>query len=83
MLNFIDEFGNEVEYERLLSFKSKKNNKVYFVLTDNILNEKNEQNLYCYFINLDDHDNKFYPVSEDEIKMVKDVYERVKGGFNG
>lgn len=82
MITFTDEFGNDVEYERLLSFKSKKNNKVYFVFTDNILNEKNEQNLYCYYIKLDDQENKFYPVNGEELDMVKGVYERIKGDNN-
>lgn len=83
MITFVDELGKEVEYEKLLSFKT--NNKVYFVFTDNILNEENKQNVYCYYIKLEDNENKFYPVEDTkELEMVKKVYEKVKGeNING
>lgn len=79
MITFTDESGNEIEYEKLLSFKSNSRKKVYFVFTDNILTNNEKQNLYCYYIKLDNMENKFYPVeNKEELEMVNRVYNKIK-----
>ena len=75
--NFTTEDGKNIEYEKLLSFRSKKNGKFYLVVTDNTRDEFDNLNIYAYYIS----DNfNFSPVEDElELEMVTDVYNRVKG----
>lgn len=46
-INIIDENGNEIEYEILLDFILRKNNKRYLVYTDNTTNSDDSLNVYA------------------------------------
>lgn len=75
--NFITEDGEKIEYEKLLSFRSKKNGKFYLVVTDNTRDEFDNLNIYAYYIS----DNfNFSPVEDElELEMVTGVYNRIRG----
>lgn len=47
IINIKDENGNEIEYEILLDFILRKNNKRYLVYTDNTTNSDNSLNVYA------------------------------------
>ncbi len=83
---FIDENDKEIEYEIVLTFKSKSRKKIYYVLTDKTTNENNELNVTVYYIDYDedymmmDDDTTFHPVVDDEeLSMVYDVLHKLQG----
>ena len=86
---FTDEEGKDIEYEIILTFKSKKNKKIYYIMTDNTRSENNELNITPFFIDYDEDDEepsemdeRFYPVvDDDELKMVLDVFSNAKGNL--
>lgn len=47
VINIIDENGKETEYEILLDFILRKNNKHYLVYTDNTINSDGSLNVYA------------------------------------
>lgn len=86
---FNDENNVEKEYEILLSFKSDKYNKVYYVMTDNELGVNNKLNTYVFSLNPNEKkadvdempDVEFIPIEdEEELKYVNDVFSNVQKG---
>ena len=83
---FTDEDGKDIEYEIILTFKSKANEKIYYVMTDNTRSINNELNIMAYYIDYDetldepsDVNETFYPVvNDDELEMVMEVFNKVK-----
>lgn len=83
---FTNEDGKDIEYEIILTFKSKENKKIYYIMTDNTRSENNELHITPFFIDYDEDDEEpsemdesFYPVvDEDELKMVLNVFNNVK-----
>jgi uncharacterized protein YrzB (UPF0473 family) len=83
---FTDEFGKDIEYEIIATFKHKTNKKIYYIMTDNTRSNNNELNITAYYINYTGNDieinevsNDFYPVVDDnELKMVFDVFNKIK-----
>jgi uncharacterized protein YrzB (UPF0473 family) len=83
---FTDEDGKDIEYEIILTFKSKGNEKIYYVMTDNTRSINNELNIMAYYIDYDetldepsDVNETFYPVvNDDELEMVMEVFNKVK-----
>ena len=86
---YTTEDGNDVEYEVVATFKSKKNKKIYYIMTDNTRSKKNELNITPFYINYDEKsdvyvaDNEmFYPVVDDnELQMVLDVFDNIKNNL--
>lgn len=72
--------GKDIEYEIILTFKNKVNNKIYYIVTDNTRSRDNELNITAFYVNYDNNeDDIFYPVTDDnELKMVFDVFNKVK-----
>jgi len=85
-LEFTNEDGIKVEYEVLLTFKSEKYNKVFYIMTDNSTDENNKLNTYAFYTNNIEYsyeevnsDDTFYSVVDDEeLKLVYDVFDKVK-----
>jgi len=83
---FIDENNVEKEYEILLSFKSEKYNKIFFVMTDNLMGENNKLNTYAFYIDSNQIENEniggtFNPVIDnEELKYVDEVFNNVQRG---
>jgi uncharacterized protein YrzB (UPF0473 family) len=83
---FTDENGKDTEYEIILTFKSKENEKIYYVMTDNTRSSNNELNIMAYYVDYDetydepsDVNETFYPVvNDDELNMVMEVFNKVK-----
>ena len=86
---FTDQDGKDIEYEIILTFKSKKNKKIYYIMTDNTRSENNELNITPFYIDYDEEyeepseiNESFYPVDdEEELNMVLDVFNSVKGNI--
>lgn len=82
--DFIDENSKNIEYEILLSFYSKKFNKVFYVMTDNVVGENNKLNTYAFYKNNievdgeNEKDNTLYSViDKEEYDLVFDVFNKV------
>ena len=81
---FTNEDGKDIEYEILLTFRSKSNNKIYYVMTDNTRN--NKLNIIPFYVECDkdieentDIEEEFFPVTdEEELEMVFNVFNDVK-----
>lgn len=75
---FQDENNVESELEILLSFKSKKYQKTFFVMTDNVLGENNKLNTYAFYITNKENKNSddvFLPVTDnDELEYINEVF---------
>ncbi len=80
--------GKDIEYEILLTFKSKSNKKIYYIMTDNTFSD-NKLNITAFYIKYDENninldDETFYPVTDDdELKMTFDVFNKCKAIFRG
>ena len=77
---FTDSNDKDMEYEIVATFKNNTNKKLYYLLTDNTRTNK-ELNIFAYYTNYEDEveDNLFYPVvEEEELNMVKEVFEKIK-----
>jgi len=75
---FVDENNNEVEYEILLSFKSDKYKKLFYIMTDNNKSENNKLNTFGFYTSLDG-DEEFKPVTDDnEIELIQEVFNAVE-----
>lgn len=75
---FIDDNNVEREYEVLMSFKSKKYKKVFFIMTDNLIGENNKLNTYAFYI-YDANDDVFNPVvDQNELQYINDVFNKMK-----
>lgn len=84
---FVDENNNEKEYEILLSFKSEKYKKIFFVMTDNTRGENDKLNTYAFYMkdNLNEGSNPidetFNPVvDDDELKYIDEVFNNLQEG---
>lgn len=81
---FQDENNIESELEILLSFKSKKYQKTFFVMTDNMLGENNKLNTYAFYITNKENKNSddvFNPVTDnDELEYINEVFNISMGG---
>lgn len=83
---FIDENNVEKEYEILLSFKSEKYNKIFFVMTDNLIGDNGKLNTYAFYIESNQIENvnvdeSFNPVIDsEELKYVDEVFNNVQRG---
>lgn len=81
---FQDENNIESELEILLSFKSKKYQKTFVVMTDNMLGENNKLNTYAFYITNKENKNSddvFNPVTDnDELEYINEVFNISMGG---
>ena len=80
--------GKDIEYEIILTFKSKSNKKIYYIMTDNTRSNDNKLNITAFYVKYDDtfnsNDETFYPVVDDtELKMVLEVFNKCKAIFRG
>ncbi len=81
---FINENNEEEEYEILLTFKSDKYNKIFFIMTDNSLGENKKLNTYAFYLNntdseVDNPDPVLNPVTNDEeLDFVNKVFNNVE-----
>lgn len=83
---FVDESNEEKEYEILLSFKSEKYKKIFFVMTDNLVGKNDKLKTYAFYI--DDNkleneqsDGTFNPVCDkDELRYVDEVFNKIQRG---
>ena len=79
---FTTEDGKDIEYEIILTFKSKENKKIYYIMTDNTRSTKNELNITSFYINYNENSEVFYPVVDDEeLKMVFEVFDKVQSNL--
>ena len=73
---FIKENGEKIEYEKLVSFHSKKNGKFYMIVTDNTKDEFDNLNIYAYYMS---NNFNFSPVEDEkELEMVNAVYDKIQ-----
>ncbi len=73
--HFITDDGEEIEYEKLCSFRI--DDKFYIIFTDNTKDEKECLNTYAYYFTHDD--TELRPVEDEmEIKKVTEVYNTIK-----
>ncbi len=81
---FTKEDNTDVEMEIIATFKNNNYKKIYYIMTDHTRSEKNELNVYYFYINYDENiDNEtFYPVvDEKEINMVNDVFKQIQNNI--
>lgn len=85
---FIDENNLEKEYEVLATFKSKGQNKIYYLMTDNTFGENNQLNTYAFYVNHKEDENeivedeKFYSVEdENELLILDKAFNKIKEEF--
>ena len=78
--------GKDIEYEILATFRNTKTKKIYYIMTDNTRDHDNKLNISFFYIiyegdgiEIEEMDNDFYPVvDDDEIKMVMEVFDKIK-----
>ena len=80
---FTTEDGKDIEYEILATFKNKETKKIYYIMTDNTRDLNNKLNISFFYVNYKGDNSKvvdnFYPVlDENELKMVMDVFDKIK-----
>ncbi len=86
---FTTDDEKDIEYEIIATFKSSKNKKIYYIMTDNTRSDNNELNITPFYIDYDDEDDEpseinecFYPVEDDdELKMVFDIFNNIKSNL--
>mgnify|MGYP003296401041 CR=1 FL=1 len=65
LIKIIDDFGNETEYEILITFKWTKTNKNYIIYTDNTSDENGNLNIFASIYYPQD-DTKLDAIETDE-----------------
>lgn len=74
----IDEKGNKVSYDILVTFTNEANNKNYMIYTDYKKDETGNTLLYSAIYNGNNFNKLEEIKSEEELKMIKEIIEKIQ-----